>query len=70
MIKVLAPGTDVTITQAGAIGRIQQVVIGYGVVRYDVSYYIDGMRQVVQCAEDELQVRADLKKVSVGYKHP
>jgi hypothetical protein len=26
------------------------------------------VRQVVPCDEDELQVRADLKKVSVGYK--
>ena len=68
MIKILPPGTDVTITQAGAIGRISKVIIGYGVIRYDVSYYLDGVRQVVQCAEEELQVCASQKKVSVGYK--
>ena len=69
MIKVLPPGTDVTITQAGAIGKIQQVCIGYGVIRYDVSYYLDGVRQVVPCAEEELQVCAGVKKVSVGFRN-
>ena len=70
MIKVLAPGTDVTITQAGALGRISKVVIGYDSITYEVTYYIEGVRQVVPCDEEELQVRADLKKTSVGYKHP
>lgn len=68
MIKILPPGTDVTITQAGAIGRISKVVIGYDSITYEVTYYIDGVRQVVPCDEEELQVCASQKKVSVGYK--
>ena len=68
MIKILAPGTDVTITQAGALGRINKVIIGYGSITYEVTYYIEGVRQVVPCDEKELQVRADMKKVNVGFK--
>lgn len=68
MIKILPPGTDVTITQAGVIGRISKIIIGYDSLQYEVTYYIDGVRQVVPCDEDELQVCAGVKKTSVGYK--
>jgi hypothetical protein len=68
MIKILPPGTDVTITQAGAIGKVSQVVIGYNSIRYEVTYYIDGVRQVVPADEAELQVCASQKKVSMGFK--
>ena len=68
MIKILPPGTDVTITQAGVIGKVSQVVIGYDCIRYDVTYYIDGVRQVVPCDEAELQVCAGVKKTTVGFK--
>jgi hypothetical protein len=67
-MKVLPPGTDVTITQAGVIGRISKVVIGYDSITYEVTYYIDGVRQVVPADEAELQVCASQKKVSVGFK--
>jgi hypothetical protein len=68
MIKILPPGTDVTITQAGAIGKVSKVVIGYEGIVYEVTYYIDGVRQVVPATEAELQVCAGVKKVSVGFK--
>lgn len=68
MIKILPPGTDVTITQAGVIGRISKIIIGYDSLQYEVTYYIDGVRQVVPCDEAELQVCAGLKKTSVGFK--
>lgn len=68
MIKVLAPGTDVTITQAGMPGRISKVIIGYDYLSYEVTYYIDGVRQVVPCDEAEMQVRSDMKKEKIGFK--
>jgi hypothetical protein len=68
MIKILPPGTDVTITQAGAVGRVSKVVIGYDCITYEVTYYIEGVRQVVPCDEHELQVCAGVKKTSVGFK--
>ena len=68
MIKILPPGTDVTVTQAGVIGRISKVIIGYDSLSYEVTYYIDGVRQVVPCDEAELQICAGVKKASVGFK--
>lgn len=67
-MKIYPPGTDVTITQAGAIGKVSQIVIGYNDVTYNVVYYIDGVRQVVSCSEQELMVQSDMKKIVVGFK--
>jgi hypothetical protein len=68
MIKILPPGTDVTITQAGAIGKVSKVVIGYEGITYEVTYYLEGVRQVVPATEQELQVCVGVKKASVGFK--
>jgi len=67
-MKVYAPGTDVTITGAEAFGKIHAVIIGYNDVKYDVVYYIGGVRQVITCSECELMVQSDMKKQSVGFK--
>ena len=69
MIKVYPCGTDVTITQGGCIGKISCFSVRYGTVTYEVTYYIDGVRQVVSpLHECEFQVQASTKKVGIGYK--
>ena len=68
MIKVLSPGTDVTIEQANIPGKISTVNIRADYVTYSVTYYADFVQRIVECSEDELQVRPREKRLTVGFK--
>lgn len=67
-MKVLAPGTDVTIEQANIPGRISAVIIKADHVVYEVMYYADFVQRYVNCSEDELQVKPREKRLVVGFK--
>lgn len=67
-MKVLAPGTDVTIEQANIPGRISAVIIKADHVVYEVMYYADFVQRYVNCSEDELQVKPREKRLMVGFK--
>ena len=68
MMKVLAPGTDVTIEQASIPGKISSVNIHSDHVRYEVIYYVDYSQRTATLAENELQVNTKNKKMIVGFK--
>ncbi len=68
MMKVLAPGTDVTIEQASIPGKISSVNIHSDHVRYEVTYYVDYSQRTATLAENELQVNTKNKKMIVGFK--
>lgn len=68
MIKVLSPGTEVTIEQANIPGRISMVNIKEDHITYEVTYYSDFMQRTVNCSEHELQVNTKNKKMTVGFK--
>ena len=68
MMKVLAPGTDVTIEQASIPGKISSVNIHSDHVRYEVIYYVDYLQRTATLAENELQVNTKNKKMIVGFK--
>lgn len=68
MMKVLAPGTDVTIEQASIPGKISSVNIHSDHVRYEVTYYVDYSLRTATVAENELQVNTKNKKMIVGFK--
>lgn len=68
MIKVLSPGTDVTIEQANIPGKIATVNIHADHVRYEVTYYVDYAMRTATVAENELQVNTKNKKMIVGFK--
>ena len=53
MMKVLAPGTDVTIEQASIPGKISSVNIHSDHVRYEVIYYVDYSQRTATLAENE-----------------
>lgn len=67
-MKVLAPGTDVTIEQASIPGKISSVNIHSDHVRYEVTYYVDYSMRTATLAESELQVNTKNKKMIVGFK--
>lgn len=68
MMKVLAPGTDVTIEQASIPAKITTVNIHADHVRYEVIYYVDYSQRTATLAENELQVNTKNKKMIVGFK--
>lgn len=68
MIKVLSPGTDVTIEQASIPAKITSVNIHADHVRYEVTYYVDYSQRTATVAENELQVNTRNKKMIVGFK--
>ena len=68
MIKVLSPGTDVTIEQANIPGKISSVNIHADHVRYEVTYYVDYSMRTATLSEGELQVNTKNKKMIVGFK--
>ena len=67
MIKVLAPGTDVTIEQANIPGKVSSVNIKVDYIVYEVTYYADFTQRYAYCSEHELQVNTKNKKLSVGF---
>ena len=67
-MKVLQPGTDVTIEQANIPGKISAVIIKADHVVYEVMYYADFVQRYVNCSEDELQVKPREKRLVVGFK--
>ena len=67
-MKVLAPGTDVTIEQANIPGKISAVIIKADHVAYEIKYFADFVERVVSCSEDELQVRPKEKRLEIGFK--
>lgn len=68
MIKVLSPGTDVTIEQANIPGKISEVKIRVDHIVYDVTYFVDFAQRTVTCSEKELQVNTKNKRMTVGFK--
>jgi hypothetical protein len=68
MMKVLSPGTDVTIEQANIPGKITTVNIHADHVRYEVTYYVDYTQRTATLAERDLLVNAKNKKITVGFK--
>ena len=67
-MKILAPGTDVTIEQATIPGKITAASIRVDHVSYEVTYYADYMQRTVWCAESELMIKPKQKKLEVGFK--
>ena len=67
-MKILQPGTDVTIEQANIPGKINAVIIKADHVAYEVKYYCDFVMRTVECSENELLIRPRTKKVDVGFK--
>ena len=67
-MKILQPGTDVTIEQANIPGKISAVIIRANHVTYEVIYYADFIQRTVNCSENELLIRPRTKKVDVGFK--
>jgi hypothetical protein len=67
-LKILAPGTEVTIEQANIPGKISQVNIKADYVTYEVTYYVDFAQRTVNCSERELQVNTKNKRMTVGFK--
>ena len=68
MIKILSPGTDVTIEQANIPGKISAVIIRADHVAYEVKYFVDYAMRTVECSEDEVQIRPREKRLTVGFK--
>ena len=67
-MKVLSPGTDVTIEQANIPGKINAVIIKADHVVYEIKYFADFVERVVCCNEDELQVKPKEKRLEIGFK--
>ena len=67
-MKVLSPGTDVTIEQANIPGKINAVIIKADHITYEIKYFADFVERVVSCNEDELQVKPSEKRLTVGFK--
>lgn len=67
-MKLLTPGTDVTIEQANIPGRISAIIIRPDHVMYEITYYVDYAQRSVNCREDELQVKPKAKRLTVGFK--
>ena len=60
-------GSAVVITRSGYQGDVTAVEIRYELVRYEVTYYIDGMQQRVWVHENELN--NPINKAKVGFKN-
>ena len=67
-MKVLSPGTDVTIEQANIPGKISAVIIRANHVAYEIKYYVDFAMRTVECSEDEIQTKPREKRLTVGFK--
>ena len=60
-------GSSVVITRSGYQGDVTAVEIRYELVRYEVTYYVEGVQQRIWVHEKELN--NPINKVKLGFKN-
>lgn len=65
-MKVLPCGAEVIIERTGNFGNITAIEIRFELIRYEVTYYIDGYQQRIWVHPDELH-KEESKKKTIGY---
>ena len=67
-MKLFTCGTEVILKRPGVQGNITAIEIRFDLVRYEVTYYIEGVQQRVMCTEGEFYIDAEEKRMTVGFK--
>lgn len=67
MIKIFPCGTEVILERTGNFGNITAVEIRFELIRYEVTYYIDGYQQKIWVHPDELH-KENKRKTGIGFK--
>ena len=66
-MMVYSCGTEVVVKRPGVWGNITAITIRFGLVTYEVTYYVDSVQQRIWVTEDEIMKNGH--KIKLGFKN-